>query len=50
MRCTAEAKLELRVFEFPDRCQADHALAASVSEIPHAHVGSELEMCVRPKI
>lgn len=50
MRCTAEAKLELGVFESTDSCQADHALTASVSEFPHAHVGNELEMCVRPKM
>lgn len=50
MRCTAEAKLELRVFESTDSCQADPALAASVSGSPHAHVDNELEMCVKPKM
>lgn len=49
MRCTAEAQLEL-MFEFTESCQADCVLAASVSEIPHAHVDNELEICVRPKM
>lgn len=39
-----------RMFESTDNCQADHALAASVSGIPHADVGNEVEMCFRPKI
>ena len=39
-----------RMFESTDNCQVDHALAASFSEIPHANVGNEAEMCFRPKI
>lgn len=50
MRYTAEAKLELRMFESTYSCQADHDLAASVPEIPHIHVDNELEMCARPKM
>lgn len=39
-----------RMFESTDNCQADHALAASVSGIPHADVGNEVETRFRPKI
>lgn len=50
MRCTAEAKLQLRVFGSTYNCQADHGLVASVPEIPHIDVDNELEKCARPKM